>query len=80
MIATLAVLSVALVSLGGCFFHHNQACSSAASAPEIARRELSLSRQHTRGGGAVTGFDVLISIGIGVAFIALCVWFAELIK
>jgi hypothetical protein len=25
MIATLAVLSVALTPLGGCFFHHNQA-------------------------------------------------------
>jgi len=25
MIAVLAVLSVALMPLGGCFFHHNQA-------------------------------------------------------
>jgi len=25
MIAVLAVLSVALMRLGGCFFHHNQA-------------------------------------------------------
>lgn len=28
MIAVLAVLSVALLPLGGCFFHHNQASTA----------------------------------------------------
>jgi len=28
MIAVLAVLSVALMPLGGCFFHHNQAVAT----------------------------------------------------